>query len=189
MIAVTAKVKEDWSAVNKGDTPCLTQIVCSIQDDKLFMTTHFRSQDMVHGWPRNVFSLRKLQKLICDLSGVSMGAFVMITHSAHIYSDDYALVEKILKENYETELGYTSRQMFEDDPRGNIVISVEEASKHAVGRPTKNAVKPTHTSFEIVVKLYAPNGGLLLHEWRGSSAMEVYIDMVNIGSILYCQAI
>ena len=137
MIAVTAKVKEDWSAVNKGDTPCLTQIVCSIQDDKLFMTTHFRSQDMVHGWPRNVFSLRKLQKLICDLSGVSMGAFVMITHSAHIYSDDYALVEKILKENYETELGYTSRQMFEDDPRGNIVISVEEASKHAVGRPTK----------------------------------------------------
>lgn len=113
-----------------------------------------------------------------------MGAFVMITHSAHIYSDDYELVEKIVKENYEKELGYTSRQMFEDDPRGNIVISVEEASKNTVGRPTKNAVKPIHTSFEIVVKLYAPNGGLLLHEWRGSTAMEVYIDMVNIGEYL-----
>ena len=184
MIAVTAKVKEDWSEVNKGDTPCLTQILCSIQDGKLFMTTHFRSQDMVHGWPRNVFSLRKLQKLISDESGVPMGTFVMITHSAHIYSDDYALVEKILSENLEKELGYTSRQMFEDDPRGNIVITVEESEKMSVGRPTKYAKKPTEKEWEIVVKLYAPNGGLLLKEWRGKTAMELYIEMINIGEYL-----
>lgn len=185
MIAVTAKVKEDWSAVNKGDTPCLTQIVCSIQDGKLFMTTHFRSQDMVHGWPRNVFSLRKLQKLIAEESGTPMGAFVMITHSAHIYSDDYALVEKILAENYEKELGYTSRQMFEEDPRGNVTIEIEEVKEQSVGRPTKYATKPpTNLHYEIVAKLYAPNGGLLLKEWRGKTAMEIYITMVNIGDYL-----
>ncbi len=184
MVAFTAKIKEDWSVVNRGDTPCLTQILCSIQDGKLFMTTHFRSQDMVHGWPRNVFSLRKLQKLISDESGVAMGAFVMITHSAHIYSDDYELVEKILKDNYDKELGYTSRQMFEDDPRGNIVISVEETEKSGVGRPTKYAEKPGEKTWEIVVKLYAPNGGLLLKEWRGKTAMELYIEMVNIGEYL-----
>jgi len=184
MVAFTAKIKEDWSVVNKGDTPCLTQILCSIQDGKLFMTTHFRSQDMVHGWPRNVFSLRKLQKLICDESGVAMGAFVMITHSAHIYSDDYELVEKIIKENYEKELGYTSRQMFEDDRRGNIVITVEETEKQSVGRPTKYAKKQKEKEWEIVVKLYAPEGGLLLKEWRGKTAMEIYIDMVNIGDYL-----
>ncbi|MBI5019491.1 hypothetical protein HZB58_04445 [Candidatus Gottesmanbacteria bacterium] len=184
MVAFTAKIKEDWSVVNKGDTPCLTQILCSIQDGKLFMTTHFRSQDMVHGWPRNVFSLRKLQKLICDESGVPMGSFVMITHSAHIYSDDYELVEKILKENYEKELGYTSRQMFEDDPRGNVTVEIEEVGKKPVGRPTKYAEKPTDKEYEIVVKIYAPNGGLLLKEWRGKTAMEIYIDMVNIGEYL-----
>lgn len=180
MVAFTANVKEDWSVVNKGDTPCLTQILVSIQDGKLFMTTHFRSQDMVHGWPRNVFSLRKLQKLIADESGYPMGVFVMITHSAHIYSDDYALVEKIVSENYDKELGYTSRQMFEEDPRGNIVIDIEESNQ--VGRPTKYAQKSKN--YEIVVKLYAPNGGLLLKEWRGKTAMEVYIDMVNIGDYL-----
>lgn len=185
MIAVTAKVKDDWSAVNKGDTPCLTQIVCSVEDGKLFMTTHFRSQDMVHGWPRNVFSLRKLQKLIADEAGIAMGAFVMITHSAHIYSDDYALVEKILAENYEKELGYTSRSMFEEDPRGNVTIEIEEVKEQPVGRPTKYAAKPPKkVSFEIVTKLYAPNGGLLLKEWRGKTAMEVYIAMVNIGDYL-----
>ncbi|MBU1472560.1 hypothetical protein KKB64_02085 [Patescibacteria group bacterium] len=185
MVAFTANVKEDWSVVNKGDTPCLTQILCSIQDGKLFMTTHFRSQDMVHGWPRNVFSLRKLQKLIADESGYPMGAFVMITHSAHIYSDDYELVGKITKENYEKELGYTSRQMFEDDLRGNIVIEIEESgARNPVGRPPIHAKKPLKKEYEIVVKLYAPNGGLLLKEWRGKSAMELYIGMVNIGDFL-----
>lgn len=180
MVAFTAKVKEDWSVANKGDTPCLTQIVCSIQDGKLFMTTHFRSQDMVHGWPRNVFSLRKLQKLIAEESGYLMGTFVMITHSAHIYSDDYELVENIVKDNYDTELGYTSRQMFEEDPRGNVTVEIEEFNQ--VGRPTKYAKKSKN--YEIVVKLYAPNGGLLLKEWRGTTAMEVYIEMVNIGDYL-----
>ncbi|MEK7533539.1 MAG: thymidylate synthase [Patescibacteria group bacterium] len=184
MVAFTAKIQEDWSVVNRGDTPCLTQILCSIQDGKLFMTTHFRSQDMVHGWPRNVFSLRKLQKFISDESGVPMGTFVMITHSAHIYSDDYELVEKILKENYDKELGYTSRQMFEDDPRGNIVITVEESETQPVGRPTKYAKKPGEKAWEIVVKLYAPNGGLLLKEWRAATAMALYIEMVNIGQYL-----
>src|SRR3989338_2503902 len=32
MVAFTAKIAEDWSQVNKGDTPCLTQVVFSIQD-------------------------------------------------------------------------------------------------------------------------------------------------------------
>lgn len=184
MLAVTAKVKDDWAEVNKGDTPCLTQILCSVQDGKFFMTTHFRSQDMVHGWPRNVFSLRKLQKLISDASGVPMGAFSMITHSAHIYSDDYELVEKILKDNYDKELGYTSRQMFETDMRGNFTVEIEEvrSEKNRVGRPYKYISQTKAvTGHEIVVKLYAPNGGLLLKEWRGDSAMDLYIQMINIG--------
>jgi len=186
MIAFTANVAQDWNQVNKGDTPCLTQVVFSIQDGKLFATTHFRSQDMVHGWPRNVFSLRKLQKIIADETGYIMGAFVMITHSAHIYSDDYALVEKILSDNYEKELGYTSRQMFEEDPRGNITIEIEEINKpNRVGRPHKYAtLAQLDKSYEIVARLYAPNGGLLLKEWRGRTAMEIYIEMVNIGDYL-----
>lgn len=191
MVAFTANVKEDWNQVNKGDTPCLTQVICSLQDGKLFMTTHFRSQDMVHGWPRNVFSMHKLQKLIADETGYPLGAFVMITHSAHIYSDDYELVEKTLDENYEKELGYTSRQMFEEDPRGNVVIEIEQLASDTGNQPIKpdhkrkrgrpKRVKNVH---EIVAKLYAPEGGLLLKEWRGKTAMEVYVQMINIGDYL-----
>ncbi|MBI3577067.1 hypothetical protein HY086_03455 [Candidatus Gottesmanbacteria bacterium] len=186
MVAFTAQVKEDWGEVNKGDTPCLTQVLCSIQDGKLFMTTHFRSQDMVHGWPRNVFSLLKMQKLIANETGYPLGTFMMVTHSAHIYSDDYALVEKILKDNFDKELGFTSRQMFHIDPRGNVVVEVEEVSvKNPVGRPIKYAtLAKLDKSYEIVAKLYAPEGGLLLKEWRGKTAMEIYIQMINIGEYI-----
>ena len=180
MLAVTANVKEDWGEVNKGDTPCLTNILCSMQDGKLFMTTHFRSQDMVHGWPRNVFSLRKMQKMIADEAGIPMGAFSMITHSAHIYSDDYALVEKIVSENLEKELGFSSRTHFEEDPRGNVTVEIDSVKENAVGRPTKYVQKPpASVAYEIVAKLYAPNGGLLLKEWRGNTAMEVYMQMTD----------
>lgn len=182
MVAFTAKVKEDWSAVNKGDTPCLTQILCSVQDNTLFMTTHFRSQDMVHGWPRNVFSLRRLQQLIATSAGIPIGAFVMITHSAHIYSDDYELVEKIVSENYERELGYSVRQHFEEDRRGNVIIEIEPSvlipAKRKRGRPSKAAMSG-QTEHEIVAKLYGPDGGLLLKQWRGKTAMEVYMQMTD----------
>ncbi len=184
MVAFTAKVTEDWNQVNKGDTPCLTQVIFSIQDNTLFCTTHFRSQDMVHGWPRNVFSLLKLQKTVADETNYQIGSFVMITHSAHIYNDDYELVQKIIDENYEKELGYTSRQMFEEDPRGNATVEVEKVEDRPVGRPTKYVHKPGKTSYLIVVKLYAPNGGLLLKQWQGKTAMEVYIQMINIGDYL-----
>ncbi len=185
MVAFTAKVPEDWNEVHKGDTPCLTQVLFSIQDNQLFMTTHFRSQDMVHGWPRNVFSLLKLQKMVAEEAGYGMGTFVMITHSAHIYSDDYELVETILKDNYEKEMGYTSRQMFEEDPRGNVTIEIEEVTKNRVGRPIKYAkLARINKSYEIVAKLFAPDGGLELHEWRGKTAMDLYIKMINIGDYL-----
>ena len=159
MAAFTADVSFDWSHVNDGDTPCLTQVLGSIQDGKFYFTCHFRSQDMVHGWPRNAFSLRKLQKLICEQANINTGPLTMITHSAHIYSDDYALVDRLLKDNYIKELGYNPVAHFEYDPRGNIVVEVD-------GK-------------EIVARLFAPNGGLLLKEWRGGKAYEVYCQITD----------
>lgn len=163
MAAFTANISRDWGRENidRGDTPCLTQVLCSIQDGKLLMTTHFRSQDMVHGWPRNVFSLIKLQALICQEAKVERGSFTMMTHSAHIYADDFKKIEKILAENFEKELGFTARQHFRNDPRGNYTVEVDRKNKL------------------ILVKLFAPDGGLMLKQWHGENALDLIWEITD----------
>lgn len=126
MVGITIDPVRDWGEVNQGDTPCLVMVLGSVQDDKFFFTAHFRSQDMVHGWPRNTFALRKLQKDIADSAGMAMGPLTMITHSAHMYADDFGLVDDLLMKHYEKELGYTPQVHFEFDPRGNVVVEVIE---------------------------------------------------------------
>lgn len=128
MVAITIDPVRDWAEANNGDTPCLVMVLGSVQDDRFFLTCHFRSQDMVHGWPRNTFALRKLQKDIADSAGIPMGPLTMITHSAHMYADDFGLVDDLLMKHYEEELGYTPQVHFDFDKRGNAIVEVIESS-------------------------------------------------------------
>jgi thymidylate synthase len=178
MAAFTPFVSKDWDKnnIDRGDTPCLTQVLFSIQDNKLFMTAHFRSQDMVHGWPRNAFSLIKMQDMIAKETGYARGPFCTITHSAHMYSDDFGLVNKILSENFEKELPFTRAQHFEEDPRGNFTIEVVNQVRKR-GKRTKYPYKPG--TGEIVLKLYSPNGGLVLKEWRHKTSTGLYLQLTD----------
>lgn len=124
-IAITYDPRKDWKDANVGDTPCLTQLLCRVTGDKLLLTAHFRSQDMFHGWPRNAYALRKLQKDIADSIRLSMGPLSTITHSAHMYADDWKTAETILADNFLKELNYQPRYPhLELDPRGNWIIDV-----------------------------------------------------------------
>ena len=178
MAMFTTDVAHDWGRenVDRGDTPCLTQILCSIHDNKLFATATFRSQDMVHGWPRNAFSLISLQEVIAKETGYARGPLCVISHSAHIYSDDYQLVEKILKENFAKELPFTPAQHFEVDPRGNFTIEVTNQKRKRGKRSKFPYVAGTG---EIVLKLYSPDGGLLLKEWHDKTATDVYLQLTD----------
>jgi len=135
MIASLYNVKVDWAAANTGDTPCITQIICGVQDKKLFMTVHVRSQDMFHGWPRNMFAARKLQKEIADSAGYPLGKLTMITHSAHMYSDDWTTAQEILDKYYIKETAvYKSRFHFQEDPRGNWLVELDWENKLIIAR-------------------------------------------------------
>ena len=188
MLAITADPKLDWGRANNGDTPCLVMILGSVQDSKFYLTAHFRSQDMVHGWPRNTFALRKLQKDIADYGGYPMGPLTMITHSAHMYGDDFQLVENLLMDWYEKESGFTPAVHFDFDKRANFVvevIKVEEAQVWEVWskRYTKEAIPlavqrelkrmPKKVEKLIRVTLGDPNGGTPLKYFEGRTAQEV----------------
>lgn len=196
MLAITTDPKLDWSRASNGDTPCLVMILGSVQDDKFYLTAHFRSQDMVHGWPRNTFALRKLQKDIADSAGMPMGALTMITHSAHMYGDDFGLVENLLMDHYEKELGYTPAVHFDFDRRANMVVEVIDI-KDALNWPTwseryKTQAVPMAVTVElkrlpkevkrlIRCTLYEPNGGPALKVWEGRTAQEVAWQITDWG--------
>lgn len=206
MIAITIDPKRDWAEVNKGDTPCLTMILGSVVDNKFFLTCHFRSQDMVHGWPRNTFALRKLQKEITDSSELQMGPLTMITHSAHMYADDFALVDNLLMQHYEKELGYTPQVHFAFDARGNVIVEVinhsdaqvfpawskryeTEVLPMAIERMLKKM--PKDSKKLIRATIFEPNGGPAIKIFEGRTAQEVawqisdWKYLTDPGHILY----
>ena len=192
MIATTMNPKLDWNQVNKVDTPCLVMVLGSVQDNKFFFTAHFRSQDMVHGWPRNTFALRKLQKDIADSAGLQMGPLTMITHSAHMYADDFGLVDNLLMQHYEPELGYSPAVHFTFEPRGNVVVEVipekeayvwpmfsekykEQSVPYAVAKTLPLMPKNPQSQAEKLIRatLFEPNGGPAMKVFEGRTAQEV----------------
>lgn len=190
MLAVTADVRLDWGRANQGDTPCLTQILGSIYDHKFYLTAHFRSQDMVHGWPRNALALRQLQADIVKNSGYKIGPLTLITHSAHMYSDDFKLVKGILEKNYARELGYSPSVHFEFDPRGNMVIEVASLPKNKVWPPinglavARNLPKVKSKGKMIRATLFAPDGGSVIKIFEGRTAQETAWQITDAGYLV-----
>ena len=190
MLAVTADVKLDWDRVHHGDTPCLTQILGSIYDHRFYLTAHFRSQDMVHGWPRNALALRQLQADIAQGTGYSIGPLTLITHSAHIYSDDWQLVKDILEKNYIKESGYTPSVHFEFDPRGNMVIEVVPIPKNKVWPKVnglavaRNLPKVKDRGKMIRATLFAPDGGSVVNFFEGRTAQEIAWQITDAGYLV-----
>ena len=118
-VAFTWDVSKDHDS---SKSPCLDLIQAVVQDDKLHLTAYFRSNDMYGAWPRNAYALRKLQKIMAEGVGISMGALTTISCSAHIYSSQWNKVKDILD-----EYGVPSASF---DPRGNFSITLEDGKLH-----------------------------------------------------------
>lgn len=71
-LACTWDIVKDY---NNPKAPCLDLVQALVQENKLYLTCYFRSNDMYDAWPRNAFALRKLQKNICEEVGCEMGEF------------------------------------------------------------------------------------------------------------------
>lgn len=155
IIAFTYKPKWDWENATGGDTPCIITALGGVQDKKFFLTIHVRSQDMFHGWPRNMFAARKMQKEIADSGGYPMGELTMITHSAHMYADDWKNAEIILEDFFIKERKHKPGFRFDIDPRGNWLIQLDRA----------NGL--------ILAKLYTPDMSTELVMFHGRTAEDV----------------
>lgn len=119
--------------------PCLVTIFASIQDDKLYLTTHFRSHDIYNAWLLNVFAIRRLQKTMALEIGIALGPLTVVSHSAHIYEDKWNSAKDTIEKSYPKFLPFFT------DHRGMILITLE-----------KGQIKATHQTPEgfITKELY-----------------------------------
>ena len=141
-VAFTWNVQKDCK---NSKSPCLDLVQALVQDNILYFTAYFRSNDMYRAWPQNAYGLLKIQKEVAETLGLLIGKMVIISCSAHIYERDFLETQKMIEKNkpgLECEI----------DPRGNFVIEIKDE--------------------EIVVK-HVDDEGVFLQEFRGKNAREL----------------
>jgi thymidylate synthase len=124
------------------DPPCLQRIWCRLVQDQnhnlaLNMNTHWRSRDLYKAWFMNVYALTDLQRIIAEQisqkinKSVSVGRYVDITDSLHIYGSCFDEAEKEVEKMRETP--FTQRAWQTTHPAFQMMT--EEAKQNLAEDP------------------------------------------------------
>jgi len=147
------------------DVPCLTQINVTVQHDRLYLTAHFRSQDMFGAWPLNAFAILQMQALLAREAAIALGPLTIITHSAHVYAWDWPQVRDLYPAYQRVK-----RPAAEQDPRGYVVITAGDGQIDArlydytdqvVDRLSGNSAR--QVGLEIVRRAWTADAGHALY--------------------------
>jgi thymidylate synthase len=76
---------KDASDKPTKDTPCTVCLQFSIRDNRLYMTTYMRSNDLWLGMPYDFFAFMSFQNLLAMELGVELGTYTHIAGSLHLY--------------------------------------------------------------------------------------------------------
>jgi thymidylate synthase len=82
---------------SKKEIPCCVGMDLKIRDNKLIMTTVFRSNDMFGAAESDIYGYRMLQKYLAFLLHVDVGNYYQISLSAHLRMSDEDGIRKLLK--------------------------------------------------------------------------------------------
>lgn len=86
-------IKEANNTPSK-DVNCTVSCQFFIRDNKLYMTTYMRSNDIWMGFPYDVFQFTAMQILLSMQLGVELGTYTHISGSLHMYKRDYEVAKK-----------------------------------------------------------------------------------------------
>jgi thymidylate synthase len=137
-----------------SSAPCLTDLMFLVQNDKLYMSAHFRSHDMYRAWLQNVYGLRIMQSEMAENIGIDVAKLQVISNSAHLWQDVIPDADRLLGDQYPR-----LQKQWREDPRGNFLISVEGGNIH--------------------VKHVDMNGNLTGKEFVGGDGKKLYQEVVG----------
>lgn len=71
-----------------NDVNCTVCLQFFVRNDKLYMTTYMRSNDMWFGFPYDVFQFTSLQILLSMILELELGTYTHVAGSLHLYKRD-----------------------------------------------------------------------------------------------------
>lgn len=80
------------------DVNCTVCLQFFIREDKLYMTTYMRSNDLWMGFPNDVFQFTAIQIYLAMRLGIGLGSYTHHAGSLHLYQRDYETALKNIKE-------------------------------------------------------------------------------------------
>ncbi|MBU1449303.1 thymidylate synthase [Patescibacteria group bacterium] len=81
------------------DIPCNTLLKFQIRENRLNMSVFVRSQDIIYGFPYDLFHWTMLQEIFASMLSVELGCYYHIMDSLHLYCRDIDLALKIACDN------------------------------------------------------------------------------------------
>lgn len=98
------KEPSDYSSKDVNCTVCLQFL---IRNNKLYLTTYMRSNDLWLGFPFDVFQFTALQVYVSMMLGVELGSYTHIAGSLHLYERDL----KKMNKNIEKSMGKENKNV------------------------------------------------------------------------------
>lgn len=90
------------------DVNCTVCLQFFIRENKLYMTTYMRSNDLWMGFPNDVFQFTAIQIYLAMRLGVQLGTYTHIAGSLHLYDRDYKVSLENIKNQADTVIDGTS---------------------------------------------------------------------------------
>lgn len=87
-------IKEASNKPSK-DVNCTVCCQFFVRDEKLYMTTYMRSNDIWLGFPYDVFQFTAMQVLLSMQLGLKLGTYTHIAGSLHLYKRDLKVVPNV----------------------------------------------------------------------------------------------
>jgi len=82
--------------VESKDIPCNNLLKFQIRDNKLNLSVFVRSQDVIYGFPYDIFHWTLLQEVLANCLDAGLGTYYHVVDSLHLYERDKQLAYKIL---------------------------------------------------------------------------------------------
>lgn len=76
------------------DVNCTVCLQFFVREDKLYLTTYMRSNDIWMGFPYDVFQFTAMQVLMSMELGLELGTYTHIAGSLHLYKRDWKPIEE-----------------------------------------------------------------------------------------------